>query len=117
MDNIKFREVVLQRARLFRANVFDRDIIQFANLEIEPFVDEMLNASVIRMSAVLLKESLHDAKYPSDWWQAVKDRWLPKHVKRLFPVKYTVLTIEAYYPSIPVEQHESYKIIRVKYNG
>jgi len=34
-------------------------------------------------------------KYPKDWIQAIKERWLPKFLLKHFPVIYTIHTIDA----------------------
>lgn len=41
--------------------------------------------------------------YPSDWWQAFKDRWYPAWALRRWPVRRTVFRMEkfAVYPEIP----------------
>lgn len=30
-----------------------------------------------------------DVRWPANWWEAVKDRWLPAWAKRRWPVRYT----------------------------
>ena len=52
-------------------------------------------------------------KYPSDWWQAVKERFAPAWYLKKSPVKYTVheISVDAVYPELskrlklPKEQH------------
>ena len=50
-----------------------------------------------------------ECKYPVDWWEAVKERWLPAWAKRRWPVRYkhVALTAKCYYPKIskPDETH------------
>ena len=40
--------------------------------------------------------------YPADWWQAVKERWVPDFIRRYFPVKYEGVRLSAwaYYPNL-----------------
>lgn len=47
------------------------------------------------------------AEYPSDWWQAVKQRFAPKWFTKLYPVRTDRLTLEVVYPKIalPREKH------------
>lgn len=47
-------------------------------------------------------------EYPSDWWQAFKDRWFPDWLKRRYPVTMTVHEISAHtiYPHIKVAKPE-----------
>jgi len=50
--------------------------------------------------------------YPSDWWQAFKERWLKSALsKRVFgPVRYTLISMEASasYPSLSVPNHNPF---------
>jgi hypothetical protein len=36
-----------------------------------------------------------EVKYPANWWEAVKDRWLPAWAKGRWPVRYRVVTLTA----------------------
>ena len=42
--------------------------------------------------------------YPKDWWEAVKERWMPKLILKKFPVKYErirkALVADVLYPDI-----------------
>lgn len=35
-------------------------------------------------------------EWPSDWWEAFKERWFPTWALRMWPVKYETRAIEAY---------------------
>jgi hypothetical protein len=51
-------------------------------------------------------------KYPTNWWQALKERWFPMWMKKKFPVLYTTqsITVDVIYPdlkiSLPEHQHQ-----------
>lgn len=42
-------------------------------------------------------------RHPSDWWQAFKERWFPRWMKRRWPVRMTIVEVEkaGLYPEIP----------------
>jgi hypothetical protein len=64
------------------------------------------------------KESVRhqEAKYPRDWWQALKERWFPKWLLDKYPVDYHVITIDvkAIYPTFKqaIPSYESRLIIQ-----
>ena len=49
-----------------------------------------------------------EVRHPANWWEAVKQRFMPEWIKRRWPVKETVVTLTAreLYPSIAMpDQH------------
>jgi len=48
------------------------------------------------------------AKYPSDWWQSFKERWLPKWLQRRFPVRYTEVIAQHKFPHWQKELGKEY---------
>ena len=38
--------------------------------------------------------------YPADWWQGVKLRWLPKWLKRRYPIKMTLHRFQRFCPHL-----------------
>ena len=49
-----------------------------------------------------------EARYPADWWQAVKGRWLPGWAGRRWPIKETVvkLTARELYPKVALPEYK-----------
>lgn len=51
------------------------------------------------------------ARYPSDWWQALKERWFPRWARQRWPVRYTIVKVRAnvVYPdkriSLPADRY------------
>ncbi len=83
---------------------------------INPEVDIMVHADMIGSMMVraiqdVMGEQLErvECRYPADWWQAVKARWLPTWAMRRWPVReiVTVLEAKAIYPKIglPEQKH------------
>jgi hypothetical protein len=59
--------------------------------------------------------NIKTAKYPIDWWEAVKERWFPRWLKKFSPVKYKVISLNAkiIYPTLkPRLRHEHKLILR-----
>lgn len=50
------------------------------------------------------------AEYPSDWWQAAKERWFPRWAKKRWPVRKTTikLTARELYPRVAMPEQEHY---------
>lgn len=49
--------------------------------------------------------------YPATWWDAVKDRWFPRWLRRRFPPRFTEITPEMteYFPDItPIQGQRSF---------
>jgi hypothetical protein len=70
------------------------------------WIDDQVDIAV---RGFLYAENVKEIKYPRDWWQAVKERWLPDWLRRRFPVVYVRVNIKAIYqnfrPSLPNENH------------
>ncbi len=47
-------------------------------------------------------------KYPSDWWEAFKERWFSAWLLEKYPVKYThkEFQVKATYPDLVVQNHQ-----------
>jgi len=54
----------------------------------------------IRLQVYVLGIGDRIVKYPDGWIQAVKDRWLPRRLRRRFPVKYKIFDAFAYWPTL-----------------
>ncbi|WP_230677522.1 hypothetical protein, partial [Streptococcus pneumoniae] len=48
--------------------------------------------------------------YPSDWWQAFKERWFPMWARKKWPVKYTEekMQANAYHPDLAIPDHQTF---------
>lgn len=71
----------------------------------EQIRDHEMQSMVVRLKAGIWTEKAQrvEVRYPSDWWQAVKERFSPAWCKRRWPVRYAVKMICAdfLYPSLP----------------
>jgi hypothetical protein len=78
--------------------------------------------AVITLTQYIYGETLEDARaeYPSDWWQAFKQRWFPAWLLQRYPVKVRVVEIEvvALYPSISAPGYPSHiKVLRLEHTA
>jgi len=74
----------------------------------EPQIDVSLwsgyfaNQFAIRITKKIWGREMQEkeVQYPSNWWEAIKDRWAPRWIKNRWPIKYTVekLTARELYP-------------------
>ena len=101
MDN-----VTLKRFRAAVMVKLSQQLMDSVNDERE--FDVVANYTADSLSAVLRQslygETLEDVtlKYPADWIEAVKERWLPAWAKRHWPIRYTShhVTIAALHPMV-----------------
>jgi hypothetical protein len=86
------------------------------NLRITAYEDMLSDTMVIRLCADIYGESLKKVHkvYPSNWKEALKDRFLPKFLHKVFPIKYDVIEVEAaaLYPRYVLPEHQ-YGPVRV----
>lgn len=68
-----------------------------------------------RMGAYIAGQNLKEitSKYPSDWWQAFKERWFPNWLLEYYPVKYTAVKLEArvLYPEIHFPEKQYHLVL------
>ena len=80
----------------------------FADVDMEFIKSEMTHVMQVNLRAYVMEEVKPVAvKYPADWREAVKERFLPERLKRRFPVRYITVIIETktVYPQIRAPQN------------
>lgn len=75
------------------------------NVEIRRDMDRMTNQIIVDMTIVVYGHqhtTRHVVSYPSNWLEALKDRFLPTRYRTRWPVKYTHITasLEETYPDV-----------------
>ncbi len=81
----------------------DRGLLLDANrVEIRRYVREELTSDIIQgvLSIACQDEEVFD--YPSDWWEWAKERWLPKWLKKRYPVRMARIWAIHKYPELNV---------------
>jgi len=66
---------------------------QLRDLKVKSYKDDFTNSIVVEIrdfvyGRKIKKEVTKVVRYPSNWVQAVKERFLPEFIRRRFPVKY-----------------------------
>lgn len=59
------------------------------NVKITEYRDLLYQTLVINVEAIFNQLKIEAARYPADWWQAVKERWFPQWLLSRYPVEYT----------------------------
>ena len=63
---------------------------------------------VLRMHSMLAGQNILDEeiRFPADWWEAVKMRWMPKWMRRRWPVRFTRYSFRAHlvFPDVKTER-------------
>lgn len=104
---VRFKIAIKQASRLQLQNILAMSEEAEINLATEFFARGMTS----RLLAVMAGESLKvpAITYPRDWWEAVKERFLPRWAKRWWPITYRYVVWDAtvLYPMIrlPDENH------------
>lgn len=98
----------LDRER-YAASVSDDLCIPRNNVRYQQHEDRVRGCLVhtIYMDLFTAKEERSFA-HPSDWWEALKDRWFPLWARTLWPVKQKVTTVvaRALFPELEVLHHK-----------
>ncbi len=53
----------------------------------------------IMISMNILTQNIENYKWPENWIEAVKERWVPNVFRKYWPVKYTKIEVKAIYPN------------------
>ena len=97
-----YEEVVLKLNKFVHSRAYMKGILQ--DVKTDSFYEEQADYLVYELETFVLTETLEDldVRYPADWVQGIKERWLPLYLKKKFPVKYKYITYkaEALYPKI-----------------
>lgn len=83
-----------------------KSAISLANLELscEEVLRDTAKQLVLTLQARIAREkvSYPTISYPANWWEALKDRFLPRWARKYVKVKYTEVRIsaEVFYPML-----------------
>lgn len=87
------------------------------NLSTSVELNVVLQELLVVMEYRLLSHNLGvtDYRWPSTWWEHVKERWLPAWAIQRWPVKYTNISVTAYhnYPTLSLPRSRGYFDIAV----
>ena len=86
-ESIQLDEVVLDFVKFGLRRVMP-DGVYPQRLSIEQYRDIIHNWVTTEVSWMLLGKKIETRKYPATWWDALKNRWYPKFLKKWFPIEW-----------------------------
>lgn len=90
-------------------------LVQLRDLEVKSWIDDFTNSIVTEIKGFVYgrkvkKVVTNTVAYPSDWVQAVKERFLPKFLRKWFPINYKYIdAVTIHYHICPHINVASYK--------
>jgi hypothetical protein len=112
---IPIQEVV-EQIKLNRMDFHQRGLIPKRVLELEPdlnaHIDRFTHDMVLQLDAFIFGQDLESfsIQHPKDWWEAVKERFMPEWLKTKFPVVYARHQInpKALFPHVKAPPNQPY---------
>lgn len=97
-DNLMvFREVVFEKVRLAAQMHLEPEAFLRNHLTVGVLLDQVSQRLVLDMRSFVLGNKAErvdvEEKWPADWWQAFRERWLPAWWLKRHPVKYRMVSI------------------------
>lgn len=115
MNEMVFKEVLLKRLDFWIKREIPKHMIDDVQFP-RDIAEDVAHNLIVQIKAAVATESLEpiEIKYPENWIEAVKERWLPKRLKKKFPVKYKSEKVGAdvFYPNISLPEYQSYVKVR-----
>jgi len=68
--------------------------------DFEVFLPPTFESMVLQIKTMVAGERVKEIRYPLDWWQAFRERWLPQFWLAWFPVRYHEWHVDLLYPMI-----------------
>ena len=110
------RTVTLERLKASVFAYLPPELLDHTDIAFSSSADFFTNMIVARLTALIYGEQESaqrtEHKYPADWWQAFKERWFPKLLIKLYPVKYKKIIVDVrciypeFSPAIPKLKHK-----------
>jgi len=112
MGDVNTHEVTLGRMKMVALQYVTAELAEHFAVEPQVSVHHEFDEVVMRFVQMVYGRTLEqvEVQYPADWWEAVKDRWLPEWAKARWPIRYQhhSLTAKELYPKIsePDQPHQ-----------
>jgi len=81
-----------------------------STLEVQTKTFDYGNTFGLACAMNIVTENVDSFKWPKNWWEAFKERWLSS-IHRWFPVKYTTIDVKALYVNMPIPKPDRKDII------
>ncbi len=95
------REYILKKIRMGVSKHVSKEFLKNMSFEIrknKPFDGFLTELRFFLWGRKEKTEVVEHFSYPSDWWQAFKERWFPEFLREKFPVEYKYIdkTVHVY---------------------
>ncbi len=87
--SIEFEQIVLEKVKFGYKQVISQHLM---DADISFKLDDLMQRFEFYITGYLWGDDQlsKTVKYPSDWWQAFKERWFPVWMLERWPVRYTI---------------------------
>jgi hypothetical protein len=108
VKNVSYEQVKLEKMVIKVREEISSSILDDVDVDLEEIGDKI----AVNITARVLGRSRGTdlVRYPSDWWQAFRERWLPGFWLNKFPVLYTSYTVSLteIFPDISLSAGQQY---------
>lgn len=92
-DSFAIEEVILEKINYAIRYQFSDFVFQELRLNRDLVAEAIADAFIFRLDTFFYgksyKQVIERVKYPADWWEAIKDRFLPIKLRKYIKIKYT----------------------------
>lgn len=117
--NAAIREVVLERLTVAARAIIAPELAEEPALSV--FVPEMCRGLCLQIVQAVAGEELArvSVSYPDGWWQAFRQRWLPRWWLARYPVreKYFELVANGLYPKLSMPNQYGARVVLYRQEG
>jgi len=115
MAEVKYPDSVSSSTvELYWRHYFVREMITVSpEVRFNAHLDRAARVMVCTLTAMVAGERVSEVRYPRDWWQAVRERFLPKWWLQRFPVQYHTWKADAHYPQLKLERGSFNPVLHV----
>lgn len=110
----KFEEIILTKFALHNRQLASFDLLGDPT-RLDVYLNHNFNAVELSFKKYIATQEVakREARYPTTWWDAFKERWFPAVLCKRWPVHYTYIKLEAklLYPKLLLPNHETRMII------
>lgn len=107
---LSLETAVLERLKVFKTAKISNEILLQKPQIIAHILGSYIDELVFGLETFIWKEDIGTilVKYPKNWWEAVKDRFLPKWAKKWVLIEYTEIVVkeELWHPDLVIKSDE-----------
>lgn len=103
---IKRNECELIKHKLQQKVYLLNDFLQ--NMGVDVYIDSIFYNIVAEFRYEILGRTMQEIKYPANWVESLKERFLPLFLLKKYPIKYRIHRVTEYYPYIAIPEKRAY---------